>query len=345
MAYQMENVDVKETNIYRISKELLETLLKDQTTKKNIIWATDNYQDLGPGYEFNSEIEVRQIIDHFGEIIKPRTLKSKENQALRVREKAEVFTPAWICNKQNNLIDSNWFNNKNVFNSENGRSWRTNQKKIVFPNGKKWMDYVTRTDIEVACGEAPYLVSRYDATSGKAIILSKRIGLLDRKLRVINENTSSEKEWLRWVYIAYESTYGFEWQGDNLLLARENLLYTFIDNYLDSFKNHPPINKLQRIAEIISFNIFQMDGLKFVIPGTCKNKLIKVSPTLFDFDDELSSLYSEKDQVIECLGCKNHDNKKHNGIYSSIKDWKTHSEKRFIDIVEENQNDRNQNNI
>lgn len=76
--------------------------------------------------------------------------------------------------------------------------------------------------IEVSCGEAPYLVSRYDTVTGDPIELFSRIGLLDRKLRVVTENASNESEWLKWAYRAYESVYGFEFQGDNLLLAREN---------------------------------------------------------------------------------------------------------------------------
>jgi hypothetical protein len=31
---------------------------------------------------------------------------------------AEVFTPSWICNAQNNLIDNTWFGRDNVFNKE-----------------------------------------------------------------------------------------------------------------------------------------------------------------------------------------------------------------------------------
>ena len=39
-------------------------------------------------------------------------------QQQRSREMAEVFTPSWICNKQNNLIDNAWFGRENVFNVE-----------------------------------------------------------------------------------------------------------------------------------------------------------------------------------------------------------------------------------
>ena len=42
---------------------------------------------------------------------------------------------------------------------------------------------------------SPYLVSRYDTTTGESIPIYKRIGLLDRKLRIINENTTTFNEW------------------------------------------------------------------------------------------------------------------------------------------------------
>ena len=50
-------------------------------------------------------------------------------------------------------------------------------------------------------------------------------------MRVVSENAKNEDEWLKWTVRAFQSVYGYEFQGDNLLLlARENLLHTFIDN-------------------------------------------------------------------------------------------------------------------
>lgn len=84
--------------------------------------------------------------------------------------------------------------------------------------------------MEITCGEAPYLVSRYDAATGELILPPlRRIGLLDRKLRVVNENAASYEEWIKWVLRAFQSCYGFEYQGDNLLIARINLMMSFYD--------------------------------------------------------------------------------------------------------------------
>ena len=52
----------------------------------------------------------------------------------------------------------------------------------------KWKDYINNIVLEITCGEAPYLASRYDTTTGEYIFVNNRIGFLDRKLRIINEN-------------------------------------------------------------------------------------------------------------------------------------------------------------
>ena len=146
--------------------------------------------------------------------------------------------------------------------------------------------------IEVSCGEAPYLVSRYDTVTGAPIELLFRIGLLDRKLRVVTENATDEKEWLKWAYRAYESIYGFEFQGDNLLLARENLLYTFIDYMRYALKRTPSTDELKKVATIISWNLWQMDGLTYG-PPLCDIQQEMQQLSLFDFI-ETETLIAQK---------------------------------------------------
>ena len=216
------SIDVKENYIYKLNKDLLTILLKDRTSGKNIIWATDNYVNKGFGYESEDYISIESITGYHGSMIKPRSEKSKKEQADRIRNKAEVFTPSWICNKQNNLVDNAWFGIEGVFNTEIDKTWISTSEPIPFPTStnRTWQDYINDVRLEITCGEAPYLVSRYDTVTGEGIEISQRIGLLDRKLRVLSENIDSEPEWYDWAKKAFQSTYGFEWQGDNLLLAR-----------------------------------------------------------------------------------------------------------------------------
>jgi hypothetical protein len=266
----------------------------------------------------------------------PRVKKDKDLQQSRVRDMAEVFTPSWICNAQNNLIDNAWFERENIFNTEvdlpNGsKTWEVNQEKISFPEGKTWKHYVRDTRLEMACGEAPYITSRYDTTTGEFIPVEKRIGLLDRKLRVINENIEDSGEWLEAAQTAYKNTYAFEWQGDSLLLAREAMLITFIENYTLKFGKEPLLKSIQYIAYIISWNFWQMDGLKMVIPNSCDAKTT-----------ETQTLFGDIQKVTkECEGCAKDIIRKHNGIYCLIKDWnnkdletgKKGRKIKFIDLI------------
>ena len=107
-----ESIDIKENDLLKIDRSLLEILLKDKTTGKNIIWATDNYSKYGELYNSEKEIKIELITSRHGGIIKPRIEKSKTEQQQRVRQKAEVFTPSWICNMQNNKVDEEWFGRK-----------------------------------------------------------------------------------------------------------------------------------------------------------------------------------------------------------------------------------------
>ena len=319
-------IDIREDDLLALSAEVLDTLLRDHTTCKNIFWATHDYEALGSEYSYHSEILPQLITGEHGMVIRPRVLKSKEEQTDRAKDMAEVFTPSWVCNAQNNLVDEAWFGRKDVFNTEDSTNhrWQSNPRKIVFPEGKTWRDYVRAIRMEMTCGEAPYLVSRYDATTGESIPLQERIGLLDRKLRVISENVDVSGEWLEWAQTAYKSIYGFEWQGDNLLLARETLLWTFIEYYQAKFQKAPLIKSINYIAYIISWNLWQMDGLKGVVPDSCRNGVT----------EKIQTLFGEEEKTVNCTGCKLNDIRRHNGKYCLIRDWPNDKKKiQFIDLM------------
>ena len=327
----MKEIDVKENNIWLEMPEVLTQLLRDHTTRKNIFWATHDYESLGVGFDYKDEILPERVTGEYGEVIMPRVLKSKKLQTERSKDMAEVFTPSWVCNAQNNLVDEAWFGRKDVFNVEDPEThtWKTNPEKITFPEGKTWKDYVRATRMEMTCGEGPYLVSRYDTTTGEAIPVKDRIGLLDRKLRVVSENVDESGEWLEWAQKAFMNVYGFEWQGDNLLLAREALLYTFIEFYQEKFDKDPLVKSIAYIAYIISWNIWQMDGLKGVVPDSCHE------------ETEMVDLFSGEGKVKPCQGCVDGGYYHHNGIYCLLRDWgskdpvtKENNRKiRFIDLI------------
>lgn len=281
----------------------LDILLKDMTTGKNIIWATDAYLKYGEDFGDKNQLFAKALLGAKSQIIRPRIEKSMEEQQERTKKKAEVFTPSWLCNEMNNYCDEEWFGRKDVFNIESeDHTWIVNENKIEFSNDRNWKDYVTSTRLEITCGEAPFLVSRYDSSTGDLILPPlNRIGILDRKLRVVNENTTNEKEWQNWTEKAYQATYGYEYQGDNLLIARVNLLLTYYDYYKERFDKDPDYKEVQKIAKIITWNIWQMDGLLDTVPLG--------KPFV---NAEQISLFDEQNENTEDIS-----------IPCKIKDWKT----------------------
>lgn len=138
-------VDIPEDDIWSRAPELLSILLKDHTLSSpseqaNIFWATDDYAHLGKGYQYHDPITPPLITGTHGNVIQPRILKHRDLQAARSKDMAEVFTPLWICNSQNNFI-----------------------------------------------------------------AINNRIGLLDRKLRIVSENTTNSSERLVMAQEAYKN--------------------------------------------------------------------------------------------------------------------------------------------
>jgi type II restriction enzyme len=176
---------------------------------------------------------------------------------------------------------------------------------------KSWKDYVVATRLEITCGEAPFLTSRYDTVSGAPIPPDHRVGILDRKLRKVSEHCTNA-DWTRWALLALGSVYGYEWQGDNLLLARRALLATFSEAYEQQFGAPADKTLLQQAAEIISWNIWQMDGLKAVVPDTCHEER-HTSNDLFGS--------SASTTVTPCPGCAQNNILLHNGLRCRLRRW------------------------
>jgi len=299
------SIDIREDYLLK-KDDLLNILLQDNTTGNTILWATDSYDNNGDSFAPTAHITTELITGALGSLIQPRALKSKTEQLYRTRDKAEVFTPLSIVKQMNDACDT---------------------KRVTKNN---WQEYVGLLRLEITCGEAPYIVSRYDPVSDnqELVPLKNRVGFLDYKLRVVSKYCETNEEWIKWAKIAFQSSYGYEWQGDSLLIARENLLYTFIDYYQDKFKETPSTVLQKEIAEIIVWNIFQMDGLKYVIPMSCTKEkaIIKGEVTLFE---------TKEDTVVEkfCEGCVKKAAQKHNGIYVKIMDWVQGKPVFFLDIV------------
>lgn len=317
-------------NTYPV-KNVLPILLQDKTTKQNIIFATDSYIENGPEFSPQSPMTAIKLIGLDPLTIQPRILKAKEQQTDRTRKRAEVFTPSWLCAVMNNYADEVWFGRKDVFTvvNQSDHTWTVHTGKIEFPEKKTWKQYVESRRLEITCGEAPYLASRYDASTGEIIFPpDNRIGILDRKLRIVKENTDTEEEWLKWAFRAYQSSYGYEFQGDSLLIARINLLMSFVDYMQDALQRNPTEIELKKFANVIAWNILQMDGLTDVPPYQAIEENHQLS--LFeDFDTD-----NVHDSAQSKEFCKIYDWRRDNSIiFNEIKETGNKMSKGLFDFI------------
>lgn len=340
----ISNPDILEDYLNEKHKIAFVELLKDRTTGKNIFWGTQSYaDDYGEGFAENDEITIEKITGENGRIIQPRAVKAKAIQTKRSKDMAEVFTPPWICNAQSNLIDNAWFEahgygppRESGWFNDDQREWNVNSKPVFEKGDDNWKKYVKDIRLELTCGEAPYIVSRHDAVNPDqdgTIPIENRIGLLDRKLRIINENIDSKDKgmWLEWAKKAVQSVYGYEWQGDNLLIARESIFCSYLDYYEQKFGTDKPDWKtLKSIARIISWNFWQMDGLKMTVPNSCGEKLTCINQKEIDKaqskEENQLTLFQIKvpEPIFElrpCEGCRTGVINQHNGDYCLIRDW------------------------
>lgn len=308
-------INIQDDIIRLNSMGVLDKLLVDKTTGKNIMWATDAYADRGTRYERNEHIAVSLITGDNQGIIKTRARKEFEQQNKRTRQRAEVFTPLWVCDLMNNYADEQWFGKKDVFNKDGVPTDR-----VIFEEGQSWKDYVDSRRLEITCGEAPYLVSRYDVASGEIIPIEKRIGILDRKIRVVNENAAAEQEWFEWITRAFQATYGYEFQGDNLLIARINLMMTFFESVESKWNRQPTPKEIKPIINVITWNLWQMDGLTGTIPFK-KAQVLNMQIDMFamlGMEEELSQ--EEEPQPL----CRIYDWRSNKSLtYESMKERKS----------------------
>ena len=124
----------------------------------------------------------------------------------------------------------------------------------------------------------------------------------------MNENAADEAEWLEWAFRAFQSVYGYEYQGDNLLIARMNLLYTLAD-YIEAMWHRQAARKeLEKFLNVICWNFWQMDGLKDTSPyGIPIDEIVQLS------------MFGDNETVDEIVYCK-------------ISDWRADASRLFKNL-------------
>jgi len=127
----INDADISENQfLHSYGEKVCMNLLKDHTTQQNIYWATDSYADYGEDFTFFAPITLDKITsyaskegkvitkeqykelvkknpeekDNYQEIIRPRAVKSKEEQTQRAKDKAEVFTHGSVMHRTISLM-------------------------------------------------------------------------------------------------------------------------------------------------------------------------------------------------------------------------------------------------
>ena len=312
-------IDVSESSLRRRG-QILDILLIDRslTTKRkvhNIIWATDSYISYGHGrsnpYSPTREIKRELITGEHNTLIQPRAAKSRQEQTRRTKDKAEVFTPLRVVKAMNDDVEQN----------------------LHLPPSHTWQDYLSTRWLEITCGEGPFIASRYNPVSNSQQIIkpANRVGFLDRKLKVINKHCNNIDDWLHYAEIALQSCYGYEFQGDSLLIARENVLMTINDFYKVKYEDNPNLasqaeadgglstTQLEHFAEIISWNIFQMNGLTYTIPLIGGGKSSDRETPAANVDRNQISLFN----LSKVIDKQKRVNRSAKPKYAKIMDWQT----------------------
>ena len=118
---------------------------------------------------------------------------------------AEVFTPSGICRKMVKTIE------------EEG----------VMPT----KDFQASLCLEITCGEAPFIASRYDMETGESIEVKDRFGLLDKKLKPLVEEDIAFEAYRDQALKSLKSVYGYELHGDSFFMVRINVFMDFVEHW------------------------------------------------------------------------------------------------------------------
>jgi len=196
-------------------------------------------KDMSTGKDFDFDYEKD---------FKPGYERSRVEFNLSSKKRAAIYTPPFLVRRMNLFLEYE------------------NKEKLY--NG---------TLIEAACGEAPFIVQRYNMITGEKIAIEDREGILDIKIKYGIQNiafgwawgTAPYSNWYPDVKRMFQTVFGFDKHLPSLIIARMNLLLSFIEYSREYyakrryFKTHelPPEEHIKEIAEIICWNFWCMDFL------------------------------------------------------------------------------------
>lgn len=231
--------------------------------------------------------------------LRPKWQMQADSKSARSSGTNEVFTPAWVCNRQLNLIDEARYQRQHLFNTPvknlaGEQTWLPNPNFYSMLDVGQWEEFLSSPALEMCCGEGAYLTFRYDTATGEPIALARRAGVLDRKLHVCLSHALSTdgarygfdeagvNQVLDSMLAAAHSVYAYEFSARSVLLARANFALSlvefaqpFLDCYslLDGARKGQVLDELlSRGCELATKQIVQMDGLTNCLPLSCSTQ-------------------------------------------------------------------------
>ena len=154
----MTNIDIKENNLYRLDSRLIEILLIDRTTKKNLIWATDNYSSRGAGYQSGDHISVYAIIKRNGSTLLSLALKSRKKNNLSALNRKRKFSLRLGFAMHKTILSITLGSEKKMFSiPKQKKAGRQTAKKLYSPKAKLGKIMSRKTALKLLAVKLPIL--------------------------------------------------------------------------------------------------------------------------------------------------------------------------------------------
>lgn len=212
----------------------------------------------GEPLDETAEITPEWLMRHGVEQLRRRCDKSKTEQRARTKRRAEVFTPTSVVAYM-------------VEQAESAKLGVTVEELDTVP----WRDRIQLRSADMCCGEGAFMTTLYDPITGEDIPEPERVGVLDRKLRLVVENAPMSMA-TRYLLTALRTSYACELVGDNVILARMNVLLAWREAYCRVMGTSPSVAEMTEACEVICGTVMQVDVLTGMIPASDLRAVIPV---------------------------------------------------------------------
>jgi hypothetical protein len=211
----------------------------------------------GDPLDETAEITPEWLMHHFGQL-RRRCDKPKAEQRARTKRRAEVFTPTSVV----------------AFMNDHAEAAKCNVP-VEELDTVSWRDRIQLRALDSCCGEGAFTTTLYDPITGEDIPEPERVGILDRKLRLVVEHAPMSLA-PRYLLTALRTSYACDIMGDNVILARMNVYLAWLEAYRRAMGTPPSIAEMNEACEVICGTVMQVDALTGMLPASDLRAVIPV---------------------------------------------------------------------